>query len=291
MVSHNTPTAPAAPNTHKPDQVYTTTAKIHDDKVAMEIYNHAMDITITQRELLLLAPKLCAKVADATLKQRIPCKPNQVAQVMLKKIEDLDAPDTEEVRLSHMPAAFTAASHADAPVATDSYLRAIPEPTDTQEEVEVAAESNTLHTILPIVDGQERIESILDPRCQVVAMSEEVCNALAIVYNPSVTLSMVSTNGGVDQSLGLARNIAFLVGDMMLYLQVHILCSPAYNILLGRPFDILTQSVVCNYCKENQTITICNPNTTKSVTVPTIACSTHRFADRHARTKPANLGF
>ena len=292
-VSHNAPAAPAAPFTCKPDQAYTTTTKIHDDKVAAEIYNRAMEIpiTVTQRELLSLAPELRAKVADATLKRRIPREPNQVAQVMLEEIEDPEAPNTEEARLSHMPATFTTASHTDTPAATDSYLRAVPEPADTQEEVEVAAESNALRAILPIVDGQERVESILDPGCQVVAMSEEVCNVLAIAYDPSVTLSMVSANGGVDQSLGLARNVAFAVGDMTLYLQVHILRSPAYDILLGRPFDILTQSVVRNYRDENQTITIRDPNTTKSVTVPTIARGTHRFADRRTRTKPANSGF
>jgi hypothetical protein len=288
-VGHNASAAPVAPAVRKPDQAYTTTAKIHDDKVAAEIYNRAMEIpiTVTQRELLSLAPELRAKVADATLKRRIPREPAQVVQVMLEEIEDPEAPSKEEVRLSHMPAAFATAAHADTTATTDSYLRAVPEPADTQEEVEVAAESNALRAILPIVDGQERVESILDPGCQVVAMSEEVCNALAIAYDPSVTLSMVSTNGGVDQSLGLARNVAFSVGDMTLYLQVHILCSPAYDILLGCPFDILTQSVVRNYRDENQTITIRDPNTIKSVTVPTIARGTHRFADRRARAKSA----
>ena len=75
------------------------TVKIHDDKVATEIYNHVMDIpiTITQHELLSLALELCAKVVDATLKWAHPPKPNQVAQVMLKEIEDLDTSNTEEV--------------------------------------------------------------------------------------------------------------------------------------------------------------------------------------------------
>ncbi|KAJ7101247.1 hypothetical protein B0H15DRAFT_769685 [Mycena belliarum] len=51
---------------------------------------------------------------------------------------------------------------------------------------------------------------------------------------------------------------------------VHVVRSPAYDILLGRPFDVLTESVVRNFSNENQTITICDPNTGKVATVPTV---------------------
>ena len=81
---------------------------------------------------------------------------------------------------------------------------------------------------------------------------------------------MVLANRGVDQTLGLMWNIVFIVSEITLYLQVHILHLPTYNILLGWPFDILTQSVVHNYHNENQNITIHNLNTGKTATVPTI---------------------
>ena len=51
------------------------------------------------------------------------------------------------------------------------------------------------------------------------------------------------------------------IGDIMLYVQIHIIRSPAYDILLGRPFDVLTESVVRNFTNEDQTITIFDPNT------------------------------
>jgi hypothetical protein len=129
------------------------------------------------------------------------------------------------------------------------------------------------------VDRQDEVEAILDPGCQVVAMSKEVCNALALHYDPTIWLHMMYASGGVNQSLSLARNVPFLVGDIMLYLQVHVLRAPAYDILLGRPFNVLTQSVVRNYANENQTITILNPNTSRKATVSTILRSSFRFAD------------
>ena len=189
-----------------------------------------------------------------------------------------------------MPAAFAAATRRPEPPSTTSLNTIHPVP-DSQEEVEVAAESNALCAILLLVDSKEQVEAILQPRCQVVAMSKEVCNALALTYDPDVRLNMVSANGGVNQSLRVAQNVVFLVGDITVYLQVHILWSPAYNILLGRPFDILTQSVIRNFRNEHQTITIKDPNTGRSATVPTVERGSHRFAEKHSMPHQQQSGF
>ena len=153
---------------------------------------------------------------------------------------------------AHMPAAFLAAATcelpADATIIVDPYKAFLrvqltchncPDP-----GIEVAAESNSLQAILPVVNGQEKVKAILDPGCQIVMMLEEVCTTLALPYNPDIWLNMISVNSGVDQLLRLTQNVPFLVGKITLYLQVHILRLPAYDILLGWPFDILMQSVV-----------------------------------------------
>ena len=189
-----------------------------------------------------------------------------------------------------MPAAYAAtvrALPADATVIVDpyeAYLRANGS-NPAESGIAVAAESNVLRAILPVIDGQDRVEAILDPGCQIVAMSEEVCNALALPYDPTIRLHMMSANGGVDQSLRLARNVPFLVGDITLYLQVHVLRGPAYDILLGCRFVVLTRSVVCNFSDENQTITIIDPNSGRKATVPTIPCGSFRFAERRAHAQ------
>jgi hypothetical protein len=189
-----------------------------------------------------------------------------------------------------MPAAFVAARipPADATVIADPYEAYLREHKNSEPDMVVAAESNALHAILPVIDSQDRVEAILDPGCQIVAMSEEVSNALALPYDPTIRLNMVSANGGIDQSLGLARNVPFLVGDIVLYLQVHVLRAPAYDILLGRPFDVLTQSVVWNFSDENQTVTILDPDTGRKATVPTIPRVSFRFAERRAHKCPVH---
>ena len=124
----------------------------------------------------------------------------------------------------------------------------------------VAKESSALRTILPLVNHNQFVESVLDPSSQVIAMSEAACHALALIYNPRIHLRMQLANREVDETLGLARNVPILIGDITLYVQFHIVRNPAYDVLLGRPFDILVKSIVRNYSNEDQTITIHDPN-------------------------------
>ena len=86
---------------------------------------------------------------------------------------------------------------------------------------------------------------------------------------------MQSANREVDETLGLARNVLILVGDIMLYVQFHIVRNLAYNVLLDRPFNILVESIIQNYSNEDQTITIHDPNSGRIATVPTFPHGTH----------------
>jgi hypothetical protein len=131
----------------------------------------------------------------------------------------------------------------------------------------------------------------MDPSCQIVTMSEAVCIVLSIMYDPNICLNMVSVNSAVSQLLSLVKNVPFKIGEITVYLQVHVLCQPASNILLGQPFDMLTKSVVVNYHNENQTITIIDPNTGRKATVPTVKCSSYCFSDMHKQCDLKTLDF
>ena len=102
-----------------------------------------------------------------------------------------------------------------------------------------------------------------------------------LLYDPSLQITLQSANSTLDYSLGLCRNVPFSVGDITVYLQVHVIRDTAYDILLGRPFDVLTASVVKNYTNEDQTITIRCPNTNRMSTVPTLQRGNPRFRKRN----------
>ena len=306
------------PVDRRQEPAYSTAARVHDPQIAKTVFDRTMElpVTITQRELLSLAPEVRTQIADVTIRKRMQREPFMQATLEEVDTDDDDSDFSPSVltgrnndsaritQATHMPAAFAAAaSHAPpasrAPLASrvppanatiiadpfEAYLRTHANNTFEQGIV-VAAESNALRAILPTIEGQEKVEAILDPGCQIVAMSEEISNVLALPYDPAIRLNMISANGGVDQSLGLARNVAFMIGDIPLYLQVHVLRNPAYDILLGRPFDVLTQSVVRNFADEHQTITILDPNTGRKSTVPTVPRGSFRFADRQHHSYP-----
>jgi hypothetical protein len=133
----------------------------------------------------------------------------------------------------------------------------------------------------------------MDTGCQIVAMSEAVCHELAIAYDPSVKIYLQSANGSQNTSLGLARNVPFTLGGLTFYMQVHVIRAPAYDVLIGRPFDLLVASTVQNYHNGDQTITIHDPNSGRVVTVPTVPRGppryrhkcVHRDVDPHAEDR------
>jgi len=127
-----------------------------------------------------------------------------------------------------------------------------------------------------LVNNQTHVESIINPGSQIITMSNAICHNLGLHYNPQIQLNMQSVNGTVDKSLGLARNIPCRIGDITLYLQIHIIHNPAYDILMGQPFDVLTESTVCNYANEDQTITICDLNSGEVTTIPTLPRGRHK---------------
>jgi hypothetical protein len=157
----------------------------------------------------------------------------------------------------------------------DAFLGRVDQP------LSVARESHALRAIMLNISGLTEVESIVDPGCQIVAMSEFVCHDLGLAYDPTIQLNMQSANGETDRSLGLIRNVACTIAGITVYLQIHVIREPAYDILLGRPFDVVTESVVRNYANSDQTITIRDPNEAGRIaTIPTIARGSRRHIGR-----------
>ena len=313
---------PSAPKKSEP--AYQTLPPIHNQSITTDVYNHSlnMPITLTQRELLSISPEVQAQLRDAITTHCIPNKDSAQQNFVNEFAPDFENDFTPQLSNSTIPSCINqhpppgatiipnhfktyirSLSPGETPdpnqliVAKESYaLHAIQPLVDHTLRIEsildpnqliVAKESYALHAIQPLVDHTLRIESILDPGCQIIAMSEEVCHELSLSYDPSIQLNMQSANHTVDQSLSLARNVPFFIGDLTLYMQVHVIWDPAYDILFGRPFDVLTESIVRNYANEDQTITIHDPNSGRVATIHTIPCGPPRFTCRHH----SNQGF
>ncbi|KAF8193472.1 hypothetical protein K438DRAFT_1431096, partial [Mycena galopus ATCC 62051] len=250
---------PAEHSKHTP--AYRTNAPIYSEKDAADVFKSTLDapVTITQRQLLSIAPEVRSHMREATTSRRAPPKDSKNPAAPQAAIFD------------SLPASYTNSAHANLPegglIVPDPYA-VYYDSGSIPDDLVVSMESSAIRSILPVIDNQQQVECIVDGGSQIIAMSEAVCHELALSYDPRVVLRMQSANGSINSSLGLARNVPFRIADITLYLQVHILRNPAYDVLLGRPFDILTQSIVRNFANEDQTITICDPNTGKLATVP-----------------------
>ncbi|EED78589.1 predicted protein [Postia placenta Mad-698-R] len=247
--------------------MYKTIVPVIQPKLAEEIFQRSMKsqfVTLTPEELLSIAPDVRTKYRDAITPKRVSTEPVASAHIV-----EIGADEVLAVNQLSCSGATLEPGATIVPDPYETYLKHIPH-SEYPAEFTVARDSNAIRSIIALIDNKEQIECIVDPGSQIVAMSEEVCLGLNLLFNPTIQLNMQSANGEVDRSLGLIRNVPFRIGEIVLYLQAHVIRNAAYDILLGRPFDVLTQSVVKNFADENQTITILCPNTGETITIPTI---------------------
>jgi hypothetical protein len=281
---------PTATATKKQEPAYRTLPPVYDPQIAMDVYKRTMDtaITITQRELLCLSPEVRTQIREATTIRRTPPKDTATTD---NKYQVIDPDNTDQFQYTatfgynsqdnkRLATTNTATSKIPPPGSLvigdeyENYYKSLgPGEEPDQDRLTVSAESLAIRSVMALIDSKEQHECILDPGSQIVAMAETSCHELQISYDPTIKLNLQSANGTLNQTLGLARNVPFQIGEITVYLQVHIIRNPAYDVLLGRPFDVLTESVVRNYSNEAQTITINDPNSMRRITVPTFSRS------------------
>ncbi|KAF8194899.1 hypothetical protein K438DRAFT_1761178 [Mycena galopus ATCC 62051] len=220
---------------------YRTNTPVHNPKDVSDVLESCLNapVTLPQRQIWSIAPDIRSQLREITTPRRTNPK------------------DESRTKTNSTPHFFT-------PRLCFYNSDSIP------DDLVVSMESSAIRSILPIIDNQQQVESSVDDSSQIIAMSEDVCHELALTYDPRIVLRMQSANKSVTPSLDLARNVPFTFRDITLYLQVHVVRNPAYDVLLGRPFSVLTQSIVRNFANEDQTITICDPNTGNIATIPTI---------------------
>ncbi|KAF8219639.1 hypothetical protein L208DRAFT_1062899, partial [Tricholoma matsutake] len=231
----------------KDGPLYATQAPVQNEKIVHDIFvcSRKMPIiTLTSEELLSLSPEVRTKWREQVTLKRVPQSGNNAMNMF--------SPDTIIV-----------------PDLYETYISSL-QPGEIHQPFVIAKETSLIRSVIMDVHGNNQVESIVNPGSSIISMAEDVCHKLGLAYNSSIRLLMQSANGTVDETLSLACNVPCDLGGITLYMQIHIIWDPAYNILLGRPFDVLMESVIRNYQNKAQTITICDPNSTRTATIPLI---------------------
>ena len=256
-----------------------------EDRVFQRGFVESKSITLTPLELLSLSPALCKRVHRVTGNKRVAFEtptntaPVQVNSVAIEEVDDGDDEVdyyTREERLvaSEEPTRVSASQSASA---FESFqLRQAPASVfataSPNDDVIVGETTQKLRSVAAWVNDSGLVECILDPGSQIVAINASKCFELGIPYDHNSRIPMQSANGTVTETKGLARDVPVeLRGGIVLYLQMHVVESAAYDILLGRPFDVLTACVAKNDSAGRQEIVVTCPNTKRSLTIPTYA--------------------
>lgn len=260
--------APAAVNSKGKEPAYKTIVLIQNPRTVDLVYDRTMKsvtVTVSSKELLSLSPELRQKHRDQVTPKRVSTTGSDssvtathVVDALPYADEDLDPSLVTMKHLATTPPAQSTTPDPSAPIINtfayvlddhyDQYVHSLPNGEQPEPEMlMVAKESHALRSIDMLVNNAKYVEAIFDPGSQIIAMSEAVCHQLVLQYDPHIRLNMQSAHSDIDLSLGLARNVPVRIGSITVYIQIHVIRSPAYDILLGRPFDCLTGSVICNY--------------------------------------------
>lgn len=286
----------------KEGPAYKNIAPVEKDGLSQELLNRILNATLntTVGELLGVAPELRKEVTKQVSKVRKPERQNTSRQ-FTAQIEDVsdseDEPvrevqkelpspqpisnegDLNRIRVETLPGATYKVLTEDSDLGPKGailvgdpvmqYLESLP---PDQRKLPIAAAGNVDHlrTVFPAINSVGPRESILDSGSEIVSIPKRVASSLSLSWDPDIVMGMEGCHGDVETTLGLARNVPFEMGDTTLLLQCHVVKDAPYDVLLGRPFDIIARTVINNDCDDGTpTITITDPVTKKKTTFPT----------------------
>jgi hypothetical protein len=213
---------------------------IEDRAIGNTLFNRMLDtqITVTTRKILATTPEVQKSIKDATTTRKVPTSVNPAKAYI-----------NTNMRLVSQVQLCCHEVHCNLLVAKELHL---------------------LRAITPKIEGLHEVECILDSRSQIVSISKAVWRTLNQELNPRWKITMQSANGLHNESFGLIENLELKISGMKLHVQAHVIRNLAYDVLLSRPFDILTALHIKNYRNKWQTITITDPNSGKMVSIPTV---------------------
>ncbi|KAK0432078.1 hypothetical protein EV421DRAFT_1719859 [Armillaria borealis] len=270
--------------------VYKNVLPIHKDGSAQEVASRVLEapISIDAKELLDLSPAVRKELAKLMAKKRVATKPvvqsaygvgenhldsdplpfnsedlnleNERVNALKFDVIEVDELPPAQLTISQFTAGIIPAGSV---IVGDPYLQYLDTlaPGETPRPVIVGGASTSLRAIFPLINGAGHEECVVDGGSQIVSMARHIATSLGIGWDPDITIHMQSANGSLAKTLGLTKNVPFLFQDVIVYLQVHVIDNPAYKVLLGRPFNVVTESLIKNNSDGGQIITITDPNT------------------------------
>ncbi|KAF8230997.1 hypothetical protein L208DRAFT_1279149 [Tricholoma matsutake] len=203
--------------------LYATQAPVQNEKMAHNIFACSMKmpiITLTSEELLLLSP-------EERLYFQMDNSPLEVFLAGLSRNTLMNVPQSGNNATNMFSPDMIIV-----PDLYETYISSL-RPGEIPQPFVVAKETSSIRSVIMDVHGNNQVESVVDPGSSIISMAEDVCHKLSLAYDSLISLPMQSANGTVDETLSLAPNVPCDLGGITIYMQIHVIRDPAYDILLG----------------------------------------------------------
>ncbi|KAF9546812.1 hypothetical protein CPC08DRAFT_613658, partial [Agrocybe pediades] len=242
---------PAAPTIVKPKPQDSTSSKpalntasvpqykhstpIEDAKLINNVLNRALDvpITLTNRELLALAPDVRKQVKELITTKRTPTNGNPLV------LAHVDSPDTDpvEVLMAGLP------DREDGPFS-------LPHTAKHTEE---------LRSIDVVIEGII-VEGVCDTGSQIVCLRKDVWEKINVPVRSDHVMLIESANESTNSTLGLLHNLKIVIGGYDFFVQAQVVENAPYEMLLGLPLLTYTESVLKLFKDGSMHVTFTDPN-------------------------------
>ncbi|EPS93242.1 hypothetical protein FOMPIDRAFT_1086373, partial [Fomitopsis schrenkii] len=128
----------------------------------------------------------------------------------------------------------------------------------------------TLRAVRPTINGFPGFECVLDSGAQMVVMRKEVWEKVGGTLLPEEGVIMETANRATVRTVGKANGLVFNFDDEVeVRLNVQVVDSAPFDVLLGRPFFAATSCVTKDHEDGKTEVTLTDPGTKKKVQVRT----------------------
>ena len=117
--------------------------------------------------------------------------------------------------------------------------------------------------------GNVKAECILDSGSQFIAMRRDIWEKTGLSLHPDTASTVEAANSSKSSTLGAIPNVTMTIGELELSVYVHIVEEAPFEVLLGRPFFVLTNCETKDTEDGGQMLRITDPWEGTTALIPT----------------------
>lgn len=231
--------APTPPRAPKPNDItkappvqpqFKFISGIEDPAIVKSVIDRSLDapVTISQRELLALAPDVRKKIKDLTTTKK----------VTNNNVNYMEAAGDDESNASERPLVVYA---------------------ESENRQNIIWESLPLRTMEGVIEDKIKAELTLDQGASCCLMREDVWKRIGTHLHPNETTLLETADLGVTRTIGKIPNVKLTIGGIDFNLPMHVVTDGPFLILIGRPFFAASECETKDYATGEQLVTISDP--------------------------------